>query len=421
MPSAEPDDDALLKCITNRARITPTRSFTTHKEDAVATSRGELLDQALSGGFSPEMYDQLAALRSPQLHTILMHLMEQKVGSVSPAELVAQYQSDRFVQTAVIPQRWLIGFDEIAVSLLPETYEAVELSPVAPLGANAVLASVSQKKVLGTIRRTEVMADSVTSLALEAAKRRNSNRGQPDKDVCLGTSHREIRVQAFDPASGFTPHFRSFSLVAEGPCSDLTMFARQHFLEQIGFYLSLLRQLNATGQYHTARVRVALSNLVIMEYLMKSHGVDREVVMRNTTDGNFDPFAQYGISLPQYVSDVADIPDTNIDRYLVRRPVRMLGQLQTSVIPRLAADFPEVDFGIDVARTAGVGYYPSVCFKISAINSEGAEFPLADGGLTSWGKKLLQRPDERVLASGMGSELFCRFFRARNSCRHGSP
>jgi len=62
--------------------------------------------------------------------------------------------------------------------------------------------------------------------------------------------------------------------------------------------------------------------------------------------------------------------------------------------------------GIDVEmwpdREAGIGYYPSLCFKVSVIDSDGTEIEIADGGVTTWTQHLLQNKKERLVISGAG-------------------
>ena len=55
----------------------------------------------------------------------------------------------------------------------------------------------------------------------------------------------------------------------------------------------------------------------------------------------------------------------------------------------------------DPDRTAGVGYYPSVCFKVHA--TFGAEtIEVGDGGFVPWTQRLLSNAKERLLVGGLG-------------------
>jgi hypothetical protein len=87
-------------------------------------------------------------------------------------------------------------------------YDAVDLSPVEPLGVNTALAGLDQTSVLATARASEVVADPTVTLALHAAVRRRD--GLDPVRVCA--CHRVLRPQASDPS--VPRHFRLFGLVS---------------------------------------------------------------------------------------------------------------------------------------------------------------------------------------------------------------
>jgi len=102
--------------------------------------------------------------------------------------------------------RILNSFDRVAFAVA-EKFDAVELSPVSPLGTNFVLGGIDTNNVVATVRNAEVLGDSTPALALECARRRRTDAGE----VRLCSSHRMIRLQPFD-FPGFTPHFRLFTM-----------------------------------------------------------------------------------------------------------------------------------------------------------------------------------------------------------------
>ena len=61
-------------------------------------------------------------------------------------------------------------------------------------------------------------------------------------------------------------------------------------------------------------------------------------------------------------------------------------------------------------RTTGHDYYAAVCFHIYIKDNMGVERALADGGFTSWTQQLLNNQKERLLISGIGTELVCSLF-----------
>ncbi|HEX4510408.1 MAG TPA: hypothetical protein VH328_10025, partial [Burkholderiaceae bacterium] len=94
-----------------------------------------------------------------------------------------------------------------------EGFEAVELSPVAPMGACSVVAPTHQNRVLSTLRATEVVSDPTNVLALECAQRL---RARPEVDIHLATSHRVVRAQPVPRQPGHAQHFRLFVLGSAG-------------------------------------------------------------------------------------------------------------------------------------------------------------------------------------------------------------
>ncbi|MGR0220025.1 hypothetical protein [Agromyces sp. ZXT2-6] len=133
-----------------------------------------------------------------------------------PAELLAQWRDDVTVTTSPVDLRTAVAFDALALDAAPE-YDAVLLSPVAPIGVASVLAPTSQDRTLSTIRPTEVVSDPTNVLALEAARRiRDAPRGAAPGRVRLCTVHQVLRMQA--PAAGraHTRHFRMFALADAG-------------------------------------------------------------------------------------------------------------------------------------------------------------------------------------------------------------
>jgi hypothetical protein len=93
-----------------------------------------------------------------------------------------------------------------------EGFEAIELSPVAPLAACSSVEPTAQHRVLFALRSTEVVADPTNVLALECAVRLRRGAGP----VHLATSQRVIRAQPVPKLPGYAPHFRIFVLASGG-------------------------------------------------------------------------------------------------------------------------------------------------------------------------------------------------------------
>jgi hypothetical protein len=297
----------------------------------------------------------LAEQLSPSdLQSLLIEVYKTRAQALAPSDVFSQYQRDRFVQLSQASPADAAELDGLAYSLLPPGFEAVELSPVAPLGTCSVVSTVSQNVIVPTIRNTEVCADATNVLALECARRRKAamqdSPRAPDR-VRLCASHRLLRAQRAEGPASFQ-HFRLFALCTAGRDTGGFRFEVEALLEHIDFYVRLLDKVNDLG-YTTGDIRVAI---------------------------------------------------TALDE-------QRLDQLHTDVIEVLAVDHPSATVGINQARERGRGYYSSACFWIHARDRSGEDYLLADGGLTDWTQRLLNNRKERLMTSGLGTERLCACFR----------
>jgi len=96
----------------------------------------------------PDLVDVLADRLDPtDVQSLLLKVYRRRAAKVSAGQLLGQYERDRFVRPSTLAPALLTDVDRLAWSLLPDSYEAIELSPVCPLGANAAIATVDQNKV----------------------------------------------------------------------------------------------------------------------------------------------------------------------------------------------------------------------------------------------------------------------------------
>ena len=199
----------------------------------------------------PELAELLAErMPATDLRSLLLHVSRRR-SRRSPADLLADRARDRTLDTASVDGRRLARTIVDAFEAAPG-FDSLALSPVAPLGLNAVLGGIDQNNVLTTIRGTEVMADPTTALALEAARRR---RGSPET-VRLCTATRVLRMQPFDDPASFQ-HFGLFALVTAGRAAPDHRFELEALREHLDVHLTLLERVGFTG----AEVRVAGDNL----------------------------------------------------------------------------------------------------------------------------------------------------------------
>ena len=308
-----------------------------------------ILERILREAGVPELIDVLAERLNPaDLQSLLLEVYRRRAGEIKPSQLLERYERDRFVRPSDLSPRLATDFDRLVWSLLPEHYTAVELSPICPLGTNAAVATVNQNKVVTTIRNTEVVADATNVLALECASRRRrllrANQ-QSRERVRLCASHRVVRGQAYR-VPGASSHFRLLGLCAAGRDEGSFLFEATSLVEQIAFYLHLLREATQLG-YQADRLRVTITDL--------EQGRREQALKKHVLGG-------------------------------------------------LMASYPGVLCELDPDRQSGRGYYVGACFHVYATNQAGTEFELVDGGFTTWTQQALSNAKERLLISGLGTE-----------------
>ena len=198
----------------------------------------------IGAGLPPGAYDALTdGLPPSRLWSLLLEVAEARAAGRRPAELLEQWDRDRFVQPALVDQRSLIDVDRhlLAAAL---AFESIELSPVAPLGVCSIMGHASQNKVLSALRGTEVVSDPTNVMALECARRL---RRDPAAVVRLATSHRCVRAQEIPKRPGLTANFRIFCLVSAGLERQNHAFVVEAIAEQMTIMLDALDQLEQHG------------------------------------------------------------------------------------------------------------------------------------------------------------------------------
>jgi hypothetical protein len=141
--------------------------------------------------------------------SVLMEVAARRAGRRSLRALTEQWTRDRFVSPSALDLR---ATRRLELRLLEAAvgFEAIELSPLAPLGTCSVMAPASQHKIVSTVRGTEVVSDPTNVMALECARRVHAT-GKPTA-IRLVTCHRVVRAQPAPKKPGFAQHFNLFAL-----------------------------------------------------------------------------------------------------------------------------------------------------------------------------------------------------------------
>jgi len=302
-----------------------------------------------------ELLETLAHRLAPtELQSLLLEVYRRQAAGIEPAMLLKAYERDRFVKPCHVDPLLMVEIDRLAFSLLPENFQALELSPVCPLGSSSAIATVNQDKVLTTSRNTEVLADATNVLALECAlRRREAMRTSPrsPQRINLAASHRHLRTPVPEVA-WFAPHFRIFCLCSAGRAQPSFQFETDSLRDQLDFYLSLLARIGEVGLTISA-VQICLTDL--------DNGRNQE-------------------------------------------------RVDARVIGPLSQKYPEVEFLWDKQRKRGLNYYRNVCFSIWIAEKRGTSYDLGDGGFVDWTAQLLSNRKERLLIGAIGTQTMATLF-----------
>lgn len=207
-------------------------------------------DRPWASADSESIRDALAqGMAASELWSLLLAVVENRAAQRTPAMVRQQWEHDRFVQPCVVDQRTLNHLDSHLLAAAA-AFEAVELAPLAPLGACSSVALTSQNRTVSTVRGTEVVSDPTNVLALECAKRL---RAAPGAVVKLATSHRCVRAQPVPKQPGFAPHFRMFCLVTAGHELKDHALVTDALLEHIRTHVAALDRLEQHGYHFPGR------------------------------------------------------------------------------------------------------------------------------------------------------------------------
>jgi len=207
------------------------------------------------GGIGEAAHAALAReLKPSALWSLLLDVFAERAAQRNPASLVQQWERDSFTRPAPVDQRTLAELDGHLLAVA-QGFEAIELSPLAPLGACSTVGLASQNKIVGALRGTEVVSDPTNVLALECARRLRLDASQV---VRLATCHRCVRAQALPPdRPEFTQHFRIFCLATAGREREGHAFVADALAEHVAVHLAALQRLEQHGySFPERRVRV---------------------------------------------------------------------------------------------------------------------------------------------------------------------
>src|SRR5437667_954011 len=209
-------------------------------------SRSRIINRIERDAEVPRLADILSDRLAPtDLQSLLLEVYARRAKKRDPKALFDDHVSNRFTRPSASDPARFLEWDRVALSTLPRVFQAVELSPVCPLGTGSVLSRISQDWTVSTIRNTEIVADSTNVLAIECAVRRreqkNFSTGQA-ASVHLASSHRLLRGQKISVRPGVLQHFRLFSLCSAGRDTGNLQFETETVRLHIGFFLRAFKK-----------------------------------------------------------------------------------------------------------------------------------------------------------------------------------
>lgn len=165
------------------------------------------------GGLDDATFQRLAReLSGTQLQSALLEVLRQRAAARPPRGVLEQFGRDPFCAPGIVDQRTSVAVDLELLAAAAE-FEAVELSPLAPLGTTSSMALTDQNRVVSALRATEVVSDPTNVLALHSAL---GLRAEPRRSLHYATSHRVLRAQPVPKRPNHSQHFRLFALTSAG-------------------------------------------------------------------------------------------------------------------------------------------------------------------------------------------------------------
>ncbi|MFZ6009605.1 MAG: hypothetical protein ACOYXT_04595 [Bacteroidota bacterium] len=285
-------------------------------------------------------------LSGTEFNSLLLEVLNERVAAITPAQLLNQYQLNRFVKPCDLP---VIDLRRIELDhlILYEKFgfEPLELSPVSALGSCAAVATVNQKKIISALRGTEVLADATNAIALHIADlKKNRQSSTSQNEIRFSAIQRHVRAPMME-VKGFTPHFKIGCLVTAGYDSGNYSFEKENLFEHI----TLIEAIREYYRVEEVRYR----------FLCRKSGYENAAGLAQQIKAHILKYR------PHLKIDVIEDPEKEIN------------------------------------------YYRGIQYKAD-FTLNGKVYEIADGGFVDWTQQLLQNKKERMLTTGMGFEFMYR-------------
>ncbi|HWW60099.1 MAG TPA: hypothetical protein VN181_01915 [Thermoanaerobaculia bacterium] len=184
-----------------------------------------------------DAFDALVEMPGSALASLLLEVYAKRADALTPADVLRRFNDDAFVTPSPVDQREMLRLDAHLLAHIPSQFEAVELSPLAPFGTCSAMAPVDAKKVLATIRNTEVLSDPTNVMAMICARRRDR-----EDEIRLCNTQRLVRTTRVRD-TGHSQHFRILTMCTAGRDRGNQLFEENAVVEHLDVLLTLMTTL----------------------------------------------------------------------------------------------------------------------------------------------------------------------------------
>jgi len=186
----------------------------------------------------PNLFEELSEkIPASELNTLLLELFRTRAKKVKPAELLRQFEKNRFASPSEVDT---INFKEFELRCLKlakgKGFLPITLSPLAPFGTCSSVAFVDQNNIVTALRGTEVVSDATNVFALLMANELKTKKD--NEPLKYAATHRHVRSQALsNPA--FTAHFGIFCLATGGLDTGSFSFELDQLLDHVTIHFAV--------------------------------------------------------------------------------------------------------------------------------------------------------------------------------------
>lgn len=365
-----------------------------------------------------EIIQTLLEIPNNRLYPILIKLMREKSKKITAKTVFCNYNNKyELYGISELSQKDNTIFRSLFYEILPAQYETVNLAPAIPQGACTSLTKLGQDTRMTSIRGAEVISDSTISLALEAAKRRKKYMLCLDTkniDINMMTFHHLVRLQSFANNNGWLQHFDIAGMITAGRRVNGHNFAYEKIKEHISIWLRFLKYANLNG-FYVQRIKIKISHIGLMEYVMKKYGIERENINSKSLDEKYNYFQANSIDLPTEIKSIHEIRSFLYQDKEGEKIYNSIKKFEETILEALKKEFIGISFSYEIDRKLGLGYFCGFCFHGFASNYENIEYALIDGGERDWISRLLSDNLELCVTSSFGSELFQNQFKDKGA------